>query len=77
MIVRKFKEEDTERIYIPKTVAERIRSRPGLIFFSKEKEGCLYAISKLIENSIEEAKLGFGNKIMIRRYKDNSIEIED
>lgn len=68
---------DTERIYIPKTVAERIRSRPGLIFFSKEKEGCLYAISNLIKNSIEEAKLGFGNRIMIRRYKDNSIEIED
>jgi len=69
--------EHYDKIYIPKTVAERVRSRPEVLFFSKGKEGCLYAISNLIENSIEEAKLGFGNTIMIRRYRDNSIEIVD
>lgn len=69
--------ENFDKIYIPKTVAERVRSRSDVFGFSKGKEGCLYAISNLIENSIEEAKLGFGNRIMIRRYKDNSVEIED
>ncbi len=35
------------------------------------------AIFEILSNSIDEAREGYGNKIIITRYLDDSIEVED
>jgi DNA gyrase subunit B len=57
--------------------ADRVRKRPGVIFGSDGIEGCEHSVFEILSNSIDEAREGYGDKIIITRYKDNSIEIED
>ena len=57
--------------------ADRVRKRPGVIFGSDGLEGCQHAMFEILSNSIDEAREGHGNKILITRYRDRSIEIED
>lgn len=57
--------------------ADRVRLRPGVIFGSDGLEGCEHAMFEILSNSIDEAREGFGNKIQIIRYQDNSIRIQD
>ncbi len=57
--------------------ADRVRKRPGVIFGSDGVEGCAHSIFEILSNSIDEAREGFGNKILITRFKDGSVEIED
>lgn len=57
--------------------ADRVRKRPGVIFGSDGLEGCQHAMFEILSNSIDEAREGHGNKILITRYRDQSIEIED
>ena len=57
--------------------ADRVRKRPGVIFGSDGLEGCQHAMFEILSNSIDEAREGHGNKILITRDRDQSIEIED
>ena len=57
--------------------ADRVRKRPGVIFGSDGLEGCEHSMFEILSNSIDEAREGYGKKIIITRYKDKSIEIED
>ena len=57
--------------------ADRVRKRPAVIFGSDGLEGCQHSIFEIISNSIDEAREGFGNKIIVTRYADHSIEVED
>jgi DNA gyrase subunit B len=57
--------------------ADRVRKRPGVIFGSDGLEGCEHSIFEILSNSIDEAREGFGNKIIVTRYMDNSVEVED
>lgn len=57
--------------------AERVRKRPGVIFGSDGIDGCQHSIFEIISNSIDEARAGYGNKIVVTRYADHSIEVED
>ncbi|MCD8327495.1 MAG: toprim domain-containing protein [Ruminococcus sp.] len=57
--------------------ADRVRLRPGVIFGSDGIEGCKHSVFEILSNSIDEARDGRGNKIILTRYNDNSIEIED
>jgi DNA gyrase subunit B len=57
--------------------ADRVRKRPGVIFGSDGIEGCEHAVFEILSNAIDEAKEGRGNQIIVTRYEDNSIEIED
>mgnify|MGYP004477307125 FL=1 len=57
--------------------ADRVRKRPAVIFGSDGIEGCEHAIFEIISNSIDEARAGYGDRIVITRYKDGSIEVED
>ena len=57
--------------------ADRVRKRPGVIFGSDGLEGCEHAVFEILSNSIDEAREGFGDKIVITRYRDHSIEVED
>lgn len=56
---------------------DRVRLRPSVIFGSDGIEGCQHAIFEILSNSIDEARAGYGNKIILTRYLDKSIECED
>lgn len=57
--------------------ADRVRKRPAVIFGSDGIDGCQHAIFEILSNSIDEAREGFGNKIIVTRYLDKSIEVQD
>ena len=57
--------------------ADRVRKRPAVIFGSDGLEGCQHSVFEILSNSIDEAREGHGDKIVITKYYDNSIEIED
>ena len=57
--------------------ADRVRKRPAVIFGSDGLDGCQHAIFEIISNSIDEAREGYGNKIIVTRYEDHSIEVQD
>ncbi len=57
--------------------ADRVRKRPAVIFGSDGIEGCQHSVFEIISNSIDEAREGYGKKIVITRYEDHSIEVQD
>ena len=57
--------------------ADRVRKRPAVIFGSDSIEGCQHSIFEILSNSIDEAREGYGSEIVVTRYEDNSVEIED
>ena len=56
---------------------DKVRKRPGVIFGSDGPDGCAHSIFEVISNSIDEARSGFGSQIIVTRYNDLSIEVED
>lgn len=57
--------------------ADRVRKRPAVIFGSDGLEGCEHSIFEIISNSIDEAREGYGKKIIVTVYADGSIEVQD
>ena len=57
--------------------ADRVRKRPAVIFGSDGLDGCEHSIFEVISNSIDEAREGYGNKIIITHFRNNEIEVED
>ncbi len=57
--------------------ADRVRKRPGVIFGSDGVEGCAHSIFEILSNSIDEAREGHGDRILVTKYKDGSVEVED
>ena len=57
--------------------ADRVRKRPGVIFGSDGLEGCEHAVFEILSNAIDEAREGHGDFIIVTRYEDRSIEVED
>lgn len=57
--------------------ADRVRKRPAVIFGSDGIEGCQHSIFEIMSNSIDEAREGRGNKIIVTRFEDGSVEIQD
>ncbi|MEG2175142.1 MAG: ATP-binding protein, partial [Oscillospiraceae bacterium] len=57
--------------------ADRVRKRPAVIFGSDSIEGCEHAVLEIFSNAIDEAREGHGNRIIMTRYADGSIECED
>jgi DNA gyrase subunit B len=57
--------------------ADRVRKRPGVIFGSDGLEGCEHAVFEILSNAIDEAREGYGERIVVTRYLDQSISVED
>ncbi len=57
--------------------ADRVRKRPAVIFGDDGLEGCQHSVFEIISNSIDEARAGYGNRIVVTRFLDNSIEVQD
>lgn len=57
--------------------ADRVRKRPAVIFGSDGLDGCEHAVFEVISNSIDEARAGFGQKIIVTHFRNHDIEVED
>ena len=57
--------------------ADRVRTRPAVIFGSDGLEGCEHSVFEIISNSIDEAREGYGDKITVTRFLDKSVEVQD
>lgn len=57
--------------------ADRVRKRPAVIFGSDGLEGCQHSVFEILSNAIDEAREGYGDKVVVTKYADNSIEIQD
>ena len=57
--------------------ADRVRLRPGVMFGSDGLEGCQHAVFEILSNAIDEAREGHGNLILVTRFRDHSIQVED
>ena len=56
---------------------ERVREKPAVIFGSDGLDGCEHAFFEIVSNSVDEAREGFGNKIIVTRFEDHSVEVQD
>ena len=56
---------------------DRVRKRPAVIFGSDDLEGCKHAVFEILSNAIDEAREGHGDTILVTRYEDLSVEVED
>mgnify|MGYP000549009000 FL=1 len=57
--------------------ADRVRQRPAVIFGSDGLDGCEHSVFEILSNSIDEAREGYGDKIVVTRFSDNSVEVQD
>ncbi len=56
---------------------DRVRLRPGVIFGSDGIDGCAHSMFEILSNSIDEAREGHGDEILVIRHTDKSITIKD
>ncbi len=56
---------------------DQVRLRPAVIFGSDGLDGCKHSVFEIISNSIDEAREGYGKKIIVTKYSDGSIEVQD
>ena len=56
---------------------DRVRKRPAVIFGSDDLEGCKHAVFEIVSNAIDEAREDHGDTIIVTRYEDGSVEVED
>ena len=57
--------------------ADRVRKRPAAILGSDDIIGCQHTFIEILANSVDEAREGFGNKIIVRKNLDLSLQVED
>ncbi|MBR6567182.1 MAG: DNA topoisomerase [Clostridia bacterium] len=57
--------------------ADRVRKRPAVIFGSNGIAGCEHSIFEILSNSIDEAREGHGDKIIVTKFSDGSVEVQD
>lgn len=56
---------------------EAVRKRPGMYIGSNDAKGLHHLIWEIVDNAIDEAVMGFGDKIIITLHKDGAVTVED
>ena len=51
--------------------ADRVRKRPAVMFGSDGLSGCQHAFFEILANSVDEAKEGYGNEIVVTDFSDH------
>lgn len=74
--------EKAEEAYTAKDIEvlselEGVRKRPGMYIGSTNLTGLHHLVWEIVDNAVDEAVNGFGNKITVTMFKDGSIQVED
>ena len=77
MAKTKAKEEYNEQSIRMLKGADRVRKRPAVIFGSDGLEGCEHTFLEILANSVDEAREGYGNRILVTVRRDHEISVED
>ncbi len=57
--------------------ADRVRQKPAVMFGSDDIVGCQHTFIEILANSVDEAREGYGDRIIVKKYLDLSLEVED
>lgn len=57
--------------------ADKVRKRPSVIFGSNGIEGCEHSMFEILSNAIDEAREGYGDRIIVTRFLDGTVEVQD
>mgnify|MGYP000858723146 FL=1 len=74
--------EQAEENYTAKDIEvlselEGVRKRPGMYIGSTNLTGLHHLVWEIVDNAVDEAVNGFGDKITVTMFKDGSIQVED
>ncbi|MFI2751910.1 type IIA DNA topoisomerase subunit B [Cellulomonas sp. P22] len=56
---------------------EAVRKRPGMYIGSTDSRGLMHCVWEIIDNAVDEALGGFGDRIEIILHADSSVEVRD